>query len=444
MNTHNTNNFLSQWFGDLWQVFVNELKRIFTDSGVILIFFVAGLAYPVIYNMMYYKNVVTEVPVAVVDMSSSPESRELVFRWNATQEVQVTHTCANMAQAEQLLKDQKVHGILYIPADYAAILNTGMETAHLSLYCDMSSLLYMKNVYLSANMVVLDKMQHVQVDRYEAMNIGSQMSWALVEAVQYEAVNMFNPTGGYGSFLIPAVLVLILHQTLFFGIAMLCGTAREENKEIFLLPGRRRRTSVYRIVTGRTLAYFVIYMAIGSFDLLLVPIIFNLPHLANPWDVIQFMIPFLLSTILFSLFLGSFQRERETGMVTMLFTSLIFLFISGVSWISENMDSVWINVAKLLPSTWGIHGYIHMQSMGASLSTTAYEYKALWVLTFLYMALCVISLSIRAHLYNEDLKKEDAERREKVRLLLHERRQKLAERQQKFFSRHHISGNAEA
>ena len=58
--------------------------------------------------------------------------------------------------------------------------------------------------------------------------------------------------------------MLILHQTLFFGICMLGGTAREENKELFLLPGRRRGYSVLRITIGRSAAYFLIYYALGA------------------------------------------------------------------------------------------------------------------------------------------------------------------------------------
>jgi ABC-2 type transport system permease protein len=69
--------------GDTWRVYVLELRRIFRDSGVMLIFFVAGLAYPVIYNLIYVRNVVENVEVAVVDMSCSPASREFVYRFDA-------------------------------------------------------------------------------------------------------------------------------------------------------------------------------------------------------------------------------------------------------------------------------------------------------------------------------------------------------------------------
>lgn len=415
---------------DTWNVFVLELRRVFRDPGVSLIFFVAGLAYPFLYNLIYMKNVIQEVPVAVVDMSCTPESREFIHDWNATPEVKVTHVCATMEEAQHLLREQVIHGIMYFPPDYSAILNTGLETARISLYCDMSSFLYMKNVYLSANMVTLDKMNKIQIDRYEAMNVNHELSCSLVQGTPYEVVSLFNPSGGYGTFLVPAMLILILHQTLFFGIAMLCGTAREENKEVFMLPGRLRRYSIFRLLIGRAAAYFTLYMLLSSIDLILVPRIFDLPHVGNNLDILVFIIPFLLSTIFFSMFIGSFQRERETGMVTLLFTSLIFMFISGLSWPRENIAPVWRFIGDLLPSTWGMHGYVHINTMGATVATTFYEYKMLWILTGAYFIACVVLYAIRSRQHDAIASAEDAKRLQHMRTQLLKVQNAIADREQ--------------
>jgi ABC-2 type transport system permease protein len=426
---------------DTWRVFVLELRRIFRDSGVMLIFFVAGLAYPVIYNLIYIRNVVENVEVAVVDMSSSPASREFVYRFDAAPEVTVTHTCATLEEAQALLKAQRVHGIIYIPSDYESVLMSGMETAHISLYCDMSSFLYMKNVLTAASMLMLDYMNHIQIDRYEAMNIGGETGWALVQSVPFRAVSLFNPTGGYCAFLVPPILVLIVHQTLFFGINMLQGTAREENKEVFILPGRRRRASVFRLLIGRGAAYFVIYMAIASFALILVPILFGLPHLAMVGDLLRFMVPLLLSTIYFSIFFASFQKERETGMVTMLFTSLIFFFASGISWPWESMNPFWKYLGYLLPSTWGMHGYVHLQTMGATLETTAREYRMLWVLTAVYFGACALLYAYKAWRMDTTARREQALREQMVMERIATERKRIEDKQEKGkqFIEQHIS-----
>ena len=98
---------------DTWNVCCEEFRRIFHDPGVIVLFFVAVLAYPLLYNALYIKNALTEVPVAVVDMDHSTESRQYIHDYNATSEVEVTHACASMAEAEYLLKHGKVHVFVY-------------------------------------------------------------------------------------------------------------------------------------------------------------------------------------------------------------------------------------------------------------------------------------------------------------------------------------------
>lgn len=397
-----------QWIKvqETWGVFTNELRRIFRDPGVVVIFFVATLAYPILYNFIYWKDNVENVPVAVVDMSSSQESRAFLHKWNATPDITITHYCTSMTEAEQLMRAQKIHGIIYFPSDFAECLNTGLKSAHISLYCDMSSFLYMKAVYLSCNRVMLEDMSRIQVDRYQAMGMDKQFSWQLVQAAPYTETALFCESGGYASFLIPAVLMLILHQTLFFGICMLGGTAREENNELYILPGRRRRHSVLRIALGRSAAYFLIYFALAAVVLLGVPRLFGLPHIGDPIAILKFIVPYLLAVIFFSMSVSVFVRNRESGMVVLISSSLIFMFIAGVSWPQQMLPDAWRYLSYFFPYTWGVHGFLHINSMGATLETTAKEYIALWILAGGYFLLTCLHLFIGGYFHEKQVNKE--------------------------------------
>ena len=376
---------------DTWWVFTNELKRIFRDPGVVVIFVVATLAYPFLYKAIYWNEQIVNIPVAVVDLSRSPESRAFLHRWNAAPDIRLAYSCTSMAEAEQLLRDQKVHGIIYFPHDFADQLADPLGQAHISLYCDMSSFLYMKGIYLSCNQVMLESMRNIQVDRYEQMGMGKEFAWTLVQDAPYSETALFTPTGGYGSFLIPAVLVLILHQTLFFGICMLGGTAREENKELYRLPGHRRGYSVLRIILGRSAAYFVLYYALAAILLVGLPRLFDIPHIGDPLDILRLMVPYLLATIFFSMSISVFIRNRESGMVLLISSSLIFLFIAGISWPKEMIPQAWRYLAYLIPYTSGANAFIHINSMGASLWTTRAEYLTLWILSGGYfLAACAL------------------------------------------------------
>ena len=383
-------------------IFANELHRIFHDPGVIIIFFVATLAYPFLYKAMYWNEQITNIPVAVVDLSNSQESRAFLHRWNAAPDVQLAYTCASMEEAEELLRDQKVHGIIYFPRDYARQLADPLGQAHISLYCDMSSFLYMKGIYLSCNMVMLESMRNIQIDRYEKMGYGKEFAWELVQASPYTETTLFTPTGGYGSFLVPAVLVMVLHQTLFFGICMLAGTVREERKELYRLPGRKRGYSALRTIFGRGAAYFLIYYALAAILLGFLPGLFDLPHVGSIIDILSFNVPFILSVIFMSICVGFFIRNREAGFVLLISTSLVFLFIAGISWPKEMIPVGWRVASWFIPYTWAANGFIHINSMGATLWQTRTEYMALWVLTAAYFVLAVVMFLIAG--YRQDHK----------------------------------------
>ena len=364
---------------------MNELRRIFRDPGVTVIFIVATLAYPLIYKALYWNEQITNVPVAVVDLSNSPQSREFLHQWNATPDIRLTHTCTSMAEAEQLLRDQKVHGIIYFPRDFANQLADPLGQAHISLYCDMSSFLYMKAIYLSCNNVMLESMRNIQLDRYEQMGMDKEFAWALVQDAPYTETALFTPTGGYGSFLIPAVLVLILHQTLFFGICMLGGTAREENLDQYSI----------RSLIGRSMAYFLIYYALAAILLGFFPRLFGIPHIGVIGDILLLMIPYILAVVFFSLCVSVFIRNRESGLVILISSSLIFLFMAGISWPKEMIPDAWRYLSFFIPYTWGAHGFIHINSMGATLWQTRMEYFGLWGLTVGYFALACILFYIK-------------------------------------------------
>lgn len=378
---------------NIWEVASNTIVEVFHDHGVMSIFFIAGLVYPFLYEGLCWENTLKEVPIAVVDLSGSQQSKRFLRKVDASHDVKIEYRCTSMTEAEQLLQDQKVHGIMYFPRDYTDNLEGVKGQAHISVYCDMSTFLYMKNILLSSSLVMLDEMHLVQRQRMSALGVGDEMINEFIQGSQYEETKLYNPIDGYASFLIPPVLVLIILQTLFLGLCMLMGTLREE-KRLYKVSNNKWSNSI-QVNLGLALGFFIIYIGLSCIDLILVPRIFgNIPHIGNVKNLIMFIVPMLLSTIFFSLFIAGFLKNRETGMVVLLPTSLIFLFIAGVSWPQVCIPEAWRHLSYFFPTTWSLHGYLHLNSMGATMSQIAKEFNALWILTAFYFVLAVIQMVV--------------------------------------------------
>ena len=385
---------------DIYDVFTLELYRIFTDGGVMLIFFVGSLIYPLIFGAIYKHECIQNLPVAVVDDSQSASSQRFIHKLDATPEVNVDFHCNTLAEAESLMRQRKVNGIVYFPNDYSDRLAKG-ETARLCLFCDMSSFLYYRSVFTGASSVMLDEMKHIELERYAMAGVTGQDAETAITPVPYEDVKLFSPAGGFTSFLVPALLALVIHQTLFLGIGILSGTAREEGQTVAIVPERLRNRSVYRVVMGRSLAYMMIYIPLVAIDLVLLPRVFGLPHIGRLGDLCLFFLPFLLATISFSMTVGSFVRQRDTGILVCIFFSVVLLFLSGVVWPRSNMPLFWKYFSYLFPSTHGIQGFVRINSMGAHLKQVQFEYQMLWVQAGIYFLTTCLLYKVKFFKYED-------------------------------------------
>lgn len=366
---------------DMFYIWREEIRNVSRDSGVMVFFFLVPLMYPVLYAFIYNNNVVREAKMVVVDHSRSPYSREFARDVNATPDVQIVKYCANMEDARRMLDRKEAYGILYFPYEFSDDLNSGRQ-ATVSLFSDMSCLLYYKNFLLSVTEVSLSLGKKVTL----ADNPPStrELAQIKVNPVLNESIALFNPLNGFASFLVPAILVLVIQQTLILGICMLGGTEREKNRFRALIPVSRHFHGTLRIVLGKALVYVMLYALVCCWVLVIVPYLFDLPQLASGKTLILFFLPYLFACIFFSMTLSGFAVTREAPMVIFVFTSVVLLFISGVSWPLHAIRGFWKGVAFIFPSTAGIQGYIGINSMGAELYEVAPYYKWLWVQTGVY------------------------------------------------------------
>ena len=367
----------------MFYIFIDEIKNIFKDRGVVILVILAVLAYPLLYCSLYINETLVDVPVAVVDASHTPRSAEFVRHLDATRDVCVAEKMATMQEAELAFKEGKVHGVIYIPADFDKKLNKG-EQAVVSVYSDMSSFLYYRAMVLSTNYVSLDMGEEIQVARLNAMGITGEQQAMISDPIPYDSVILYNEGMGFASFLMPAILILIIHQTLFFGIGMAAGTAREENRFHELVSFSVHRGGTFRVILGKALAFFSLYLLWSVYLLGFIPWLFNLPHIGNPFTLLEFVVPFLLATIFFSMTVSVFVPSRETQMVLLLFFSLILLFLSGISWPQSAISGGWKVFSWLFPSTFGIQAYFKINTMGASIHEVGFEQIGLWIQTAVY------------------------------------------------------------
>ena len=377
-----------QGIHDLFYIWKQEFRTTFRDQGVLIFFVLVPLVYPLIYSFIYTNETIREVPTVVVDNSRSSLSREYLRKVDASPETSIVAHCADMEEAKLMLKDRKAYGIIYIPAHFSDDIARGKQT-QVSIFCAMSGLLYYKALLTANTNVSLAMNADIKMKR--SGNTTARQDEITAYPIEYEDVTIFNPTNGFAAFLIPAVLILIIQQTLLLGIGLSAGTAREQNRFKDLVPINRHYNGTLRIVMGKGLSYFMVYSLVAVYILCVVPRLFSLNQIAIPGVLTLFALPYLAACIFFAMTASIAIRNRETCMLLFVFTSVPLLFLSGISWPGAAMPEFWRYFSYIFPSTFGINGYVRINSMGATLNKVSFEYQALWIQTGIYfLTTCLV------------------------------------------------------
>ncbi len=371
----------------------DELRIIFHDWGAILVFFVAILAYTVIYSLAYQNEVLREIPVALVDLDHSASSRRWARMIDASEQIHITIKPTSLQEARDLFYQDKVKGIVLIPSEFEKQLLAGRQ-AMIPVYCDASYFLYYKQVYTGVISTLTHFNGTIKVQKTMMGGNGYQQAIAASEPISFHYHYLFNPSGGYGSFVMPGIILIILQQTLLIGIGLLGGTTRERNYFNHNLGDKVIPGGATSAVLGKALAYITVYIFTSIYALVWVYHWFGYPDKGEGITIILLMLPYLLSVAMMGLAISVLFKERVDALMFMVFLSPVVLFLSGLSWPATSIPPALYQLGKVFPSTHAVPAFIRVRSMGASKVDIGYELSILWLQVFVYFVLAVISFSL--------------------------------------------------
>ena len=175
---------LKTYWKQFLSVISNELHAIFTDAGVLLVVVLAIFIYTTIYSCAYGTQVLRNVPLGVVDMCKTPESRALVSAIDSGPNTVVAYEPTSMAEAEEMFFAREIYGVVYIPSDYSKNIYAGMQ-ANVSLYLDGSYLLMYRQAFQELVAGIGTTGAMVEVQRLMAKGTNAQLTKSTVQPVIY-------------------------------------------------------------------------------------------------------------------------------------------------------------------------------------------------------------------------------------------------------------------
>lgn len=365
--------------------FTGEIRRVLGDSGAFGLIVMAPVLYAALYPQPYIGQLIRKVPVAVVDADNSDISRRLVMELDADEAIRVALRPATLAEAREALDRREVFGILGIPQGTERDLLKG-NPARVSAHVDAAYfLLYNRTAQGFAEAAGT---LSADLAGSGARSDGSLARNSLNRVSPVEILNqpLFNPTGGYASYIVPAAFILILQQTLLMGVATLGGVAHERGGR-----GAIRRRGGPVAVVGQGLAHLALSIPAYTLYLVVLPRFYGFSYSANILDLIVFAIPFVLSISFLGQFIGAGFRHRETAVLLLIALGLPLFFLVGIAWPPEAIPPILQRLSLAIPSTSGISGFVRLDQMGADFADVAPAWHRLWLLTGIYAALAMLA-----------------------------------------------------
>lgn len=370
-----------------WETVRTVLARGAFTKDTFVIFVIAVAFYLLFYAWPYAAQNVTSIQTAVVDLDRSAASRAMIERIKSVAMINVVAIGTDRAEGESLYKTEKVAAVITIPENFEENLLAGKHTS----------------VALTANGAFPVKSRAVMAGLMGVVGetTAASMALNLVRAgapletlkklqtapVAFTDVNLYNPLSGYASYIVSAVMPIIIQAVMFVSIVMsLGGWLASANPP-----------SVLRAVCRNAHGFAALYVAFWLFSLMWLAyalgpdfVLFDFASMQNPGGTLLLAAIFGAAVVSFGLAFTFAMGTNAYGAQFFVVISAPALFLSGVVHPLFDMTPPALVLRLLLPSTSGINGLVAVSQNGAPLYAVTVQIAHLLLLTVAYGVLAFV------------------------------------------------------
>lgn len=283
---------------------------------------------------------VKNVPIAVWDQNRTPESRALLDAFRAADYFRIDYEVRSEEDIQTLIEGGDVRAALIIPPDYDRRLLEG--DAQVSMVLDGSDATVGSTALSTANLI--GQSYSIKVLTEQASRLGRAAT--VKPPLEVRTRVWYNPDLVSAYFMIPGMIGMIL----YFITALLTASAivRERERgtieQLIVTPIRS-----WELVLGKV----VPYVLLGFFDTMEVLLIghywFRVPIRGDLGLIIATSGLLLLSSLGIGLFASTIANTQQEAFLTVMFTMLPSIFLSGFFFPLDAMPKFLQIVSSLIP-----------------------------------------------------------------------------------------------
>lgn len=367
-----------------WDLLRREFLAIFSNPVILLTVFGGVIFYSFLYPLPYTRQVLREQAVVVVNLDDSGISRRLERMVDATPQVRLSGRAHSLAEAEARMLESGLAGILVIPEHFYRDLLLGREPT-LSFAGDAAYFLVYSTVLEGMSAAGRTLASEVKINRLLTMGRPLSLASEQYTAIRMNARPVFNSAMGYVNYVVPAVFVLILHQTLIMGVGLLGGG--QKNQAVQGEFCYWREVEGWRLLLVRSLIFGLIYALLVMYYFGFCFSQYGIARLAIVGQLWLLALPFLLAAAFIGICLGQLLPRPELVTLVVLLSSMPLVFSSGFVWPVSSIPASVTHLVQVVPAVPAIQAFILLNQMGTDFGQILPLWGQLWLHCLMYGSL---------------------------------------------------------
>jgi len=316
-----------------------EFIQIFRDPRTLIVIIVMPIA--MLFLLGYAANTdVKNLPIAVWDQSRTPSSRALLDVFRSANYFTLAYSVDSQDEIRSLIEQDKVHAALIIPPDYD--LRLSKDDAQVAMILDGSDATTGSAALSAAQLI--GQSYATQVISGQTQLTGR--SAAINPPLEVRPEVWYNPDLVSAYFMIPGLIGMILNFTTTLLTASTIVRERERGtiEQLIVTPIRS-----WELVIGKIAPYVFLGLTNAAEVLLIGHFWFNVPIRSSLGLIIGTTCMLLLSSLGIGLLASTIANTQQEAFLTVMFTILPSVFLSGFFFPLEAMPPFLQLVSYVIP-----------------------------------------------------------------------------------------------
>lgn len=373
---------------EVLQILKREIRNVSKDSSLFLILLLAPILYAFMYGSIYLNKGEEKVRLALIDNDGTVISRTLTQQLNSTPMIEIVPS-SNISEAQEKMFQGEVQGYFYIQSDFEKNIFS-QKQANVNLVLNASRFLPSSDLLSTATKVCLTVGAGVRKTYFNKQGMGEDEAMKMTNPINMDYRPLYNSSMTYGAFLLPGLLAIILQQTLLIGVAAAFTSEREEKKLLSLY--QISKQSISKMIFGKSLLYFVVFMIFGLFFSVVNFSVFDVEIRGNYLDLAVISALFIATIIVFGMLIGSFFKTKLFAFQVLVFSSYPIFLITGYSMPYQALPRFVQILSDALPTSPFLKTYISIVQSGGSLSDNLSSVIHLVVLWIIFELLLILRI----------------------------------------------------